>query len=327
MKKDALDFVGPESERTPGGTGTAGHSLGRACPGEDRVSNAAAQSDIKPDGTRTALRTMATEEEVARAHRRRRFLSASLAHSAPLLLLGVWFFLGSRVRDILLPPPDAVFRQTWRLLQGDLAIHTYTSFARILVAVVLSMVVGSAVVLMAMLVPVTARLVADRFIPFMNSIPALGWAVVGVIWFGVTNFAVVFVIFAIILPFCMVNLWEGSRNLDRGLSEMGTSFTRSRFRVILLVEAPLLIPYALAAVRLSFSVGWKVALIAEFFGARAGLGRVLQLARERFDTPTVFAVILVVVIIVSFVERAIIDPLSKYFASRSGGGALDRGEL
>jgi NitT/TauT family transport system permease protein len=278
-------------------------------------------------GRRRAGAEQSSADRFALAQRRRRRTSTVLAHSAPLLLLALWATLGSRIRDVILPPPDAVFRQTWRLIQGDLAIHTYTSFGRILVAVVLAMFVGSTVVLMAVLFPVTARLVSDRFIPFMNSIPALGWAIVGVIWFGVSNFAVVFVIFAIILPFCMVNLWEGSRNIDRGLSEMGTSFTRSRIRVILRIEAPLLIPYALAAVRLSFSVGWKVALIAEFFGARAGLGRVLQLARERFDTPTVFAVILVVVIIVSLVERAILDRLSAYFAARSGGGAVDRGEI
>ena len=110
--------------------------------------------------------------------------------------------------------------------------------------------------------------------------------------------AVVLILTAILLPFCLVNLWEGARNLDSGLVEMGRSFTESRARIALRIEVPLLLPYLFAALRLSFSVGWKVALIAEFFGARKGIGIVMSRARQVFDTPTLFATVVVIVLIV-----------------------------
>lgn len=256
--------------------------------------------------------------------RARRIPSAVLANGTPVLLLLAWFYLGDRVADFILPHPLEVVERVWELVGGDLAIHTYTSFVRIVVAVTLAMVVGGLLVVMASLFPVTARLVGERFIPFMNSIPSLGWAILGVVWFGVSNFAVVFVVFAIILPFCMVNLWEGIRGVDRGLIEMGRSFTRTRLRVIRAVEAPLLVPYALAAVKLSFSVGWKVALIAEFFGARVGLGLVMNRARQSFDTPTVYATIVVVIVIVFVIERLLIDRFAVRFSVMSGSGAEER---
>ncbi|NED53302.1 ABC transporter permease subunit, partial [Micromonospora aurantiaca] len=90
---------------------------------------------------------------------------------------------------------------------------------------------------------------------------------------------------------------EGKRALDPGLLEMGRSFTRSRVRVLFSIELPLLVPYIFAAARLSFSVGWKVALIAEFFGSQTGLGLVMNRARQSFDSPTVFATIVVVLVI------------------------------
>ena len=43
---------------------------------------------------------------------------------------------------------------------------------------------------------------------------------------------------------------------------------------------------------------WKVALTAELFGGNAGLGYLVNVARQEFDTPTIFAVI---VLIIAFV--------------------------
>ena len=69
---------------------------------------------------------------------------------------------------------------------------------------------------------------------------------------------------------------------------------------------------------MAFGVGFKVALIAEFFGAEEGLGLILNRARQSFNPPLVWASILVVVVIVVVVERAVFRPLSLLIARRSG---------
>ena len=241
-----------------------------------------------------------------------------LANLVPLLVLALWWFASQNVAPFILPDPFRVFQATGELLWGQYAGDTWTSGARILISVVLAVLLGGLLVFVAALVPITERLVGNRILPFFNSVPALGWAILGVIWFGIGNFAVVFVVTAIIIPFCMVNLWEGMRALDPELREMGRSFTRRRLRILAWIEAPLLLPYLFAAARLSFSVGWKVALIAEFFGASAGLGLVMNNARQNFDSETVFATIMVVLIVVTVAERLIFDPLARWFAVRAG---------
>jgi len=47
---------------------------------------------------------------------------------------------------------------------------------------------------------------------------------------------------------------------------------------------------------------------------------VMNRARQAFDTPTVFATIVVVLIIVTIGERLIFDPISRMFANRTGTG-------
>lgn len=253
--------------------------------------------------------------------RGQRMLSPALANGAPVAFLLAWWVIAQRVPPYILPDPIDVAEATANLLVGSDMVHTYTSFVRVLIAVLLSLLMGGLLVMMANLLPATEALVGNRILPFLNSIPSLGWAIIGVVWFGVSNLAVIFVLTAILLPFCMVNLWEGTRAIDRGLIEMGRSFTRSRWAVLRRIELPLLMPYVFAAVRLSFSVGWKVALIAEFFGARRGLGLVMNRARQNFDTPLLFAAIVVVLIIVFIFERLVFDRVGKAFALRTGTGA------
>jgi NitT/TauT family transport system permease protein len=256
-----------------------------------------------------------------REGRRRAVAGSGLALLVPVLAVAWWWWASRTAAPITLPPPRMVLERVWDLFVGSEASHTWTSMARILIAVALALVVGSTLVFLARLVPVTEALVSGVILPFLNSVPALGWAILGVIWFGVGNVAVVFVVTLILVPFCMVNMWEGMRGMDAGLQEMGRSFTRSKVKLLTRIQVPLLMPYVLAAVRLSFSVGWKVALIAEFFGAESGLGLVMNRARQSFDTATVFATIVVVLIIVVAVERLAFEPASKYFARRSGTGA------
>jgi NitT/TauT family transport system permease protein len=241
-----------------------------------------------------------------------------LANGVPAFAIYVWWRLSKTASPLEIPNPVTVAQRTWDLFAGPERTDTLTSFTRIVISVLLAMLIGAFLVALARLVPVTHKLVGRRILPFVNSVPALGWAILGVVWFGVGNFAVVFVVTLILVPFTLVNLWEGMQALDRDLREMGRSFTRSRWRVMLRIEAPLLAPYALAATRLSFAVGWKVALIAEFFGSYSGLGLVMNRARQTLDTPTVFATIIVVVIFVVAVDRLVFDQLGKRLAIKSG---------
>jgi NitT/TauT family transport system permease protein len=237
---------------------------------------------------------------------------------APIVLVAWWWWAARSAPPLEVPDPLLVLERAVDLLVGSEAAHTWTSMFRIIVAVLLALTVGSALVFVARLLPVTETLIGKQVLPLLNSVPALGWAILGVIWFGIGSFAVTFVVTLILIPFCMVNMWEGMRSLDPGLQEMGRSFTRSKRKVLFWIQVPLLMPYVFAAIRLSFSVGWKVALIAEFFGAQSGLGLVMNRARQAFDTPTVFATVVVVVIIVVVVERFVFDPMSQMFARRTG---------
>lgn len=229
-----------------------------------------------------------------------------------LLVLALWYASSLRLPEFVLPNPAKVLALTLRLFYDpDLVVHTAISLGRVAASVLLALAVGSGLVLAARYLPVTRLLVGNRLTPFFNSFPSLGWAILAVIWFGVSDGTVLFVETAILLPFCMINMWEGIKNLDPELLEMAGSFARRRGRVLRKVILPLLFPYIFSALRISYGVGWKVSLIAELFGASTGLGYLLEQARQHYDMPMVFAIICAIIALVAGMERLVFDRIER----------------
>ena len=117
----------------------------------------------------------------------------------------------------------------------------------------------------------------------------------------------------IILPFCLTNALEGFRNIDIELEEMGASMSRNGWRRFTRLTLPLVMPFLAAGLRISFGICWKIALVAELFGAQSGLGYLLLQAQANADATMVFAVCFVIVIVV-FRDRR--------FRSRAAGAGL-----
>jgi len=229
-----------------------------------------------------------------------------------ILALAGWYFYSKFVPEFIIPNPLNVLRITGELFYSPRYMwNTYTSFFRVVLSVALSLGISGVIVCAGWYVRPLRLLVANRIIPILNAFPSLGWAILAVIWFGVNTISVLFVEVAILLPFAMINLWEGVKALDAETLEMARSFTKGRWNILYRITLPLLFPFIFSAVRMSYGVAWKVALIAELFGAEVGLGHLLNIASQNFDTALVFAVIVTLIILVIGVERLVFDPIEK----------------
>ena len=77
------------------------------------------------------------------------------------------------------------------------------------------------------------------------------------------------------------------------------------------VMIPMLMPYGIAALRVSYGVCWKIALISELFGAQSGLGYLMLQAQSVGDVTTVVATCFAIVILFMLGEVCIIDPIAR----------------
>lgn len=228
-----------------------------------------------------------------------------------------WWALSIGMPDYIIPGPWQVATAVFGLFFDPAKVeHTLISTLRVIGSVVVSTVLGALLAFLPRWLGWADGIVHERIKPFLNSFPSVGWAILAVIWFGNSTPSVMFVQVAILTPFCLVNVSEGLRDLDRELMEMGLSFTRRRLRVFRKLTMPMLLPYVMAAVRIAYGVGWKIALVSELFGADRGLGYLMLEAQILSDASTVFATCFAIVIIFIAGERLLINPLTRLVDNR-----------
>ncbi len=234
-----------------------------------------------------------------------------------LVLAGIagWWLSAASLPPGVMPDPLDVSRSLIGLFaEPAFLLHTLASLGRVLASVALALAAGLALVLLAWRWPILEAVVADRIQPVLLAFPSLGWALVGVTWFGANDAAVLFIQVAILTPFCVVNFAAGLRALDGDLMEMGGSFGRAPSRLLVRLVLPQLYPSAVAAARIGYGVAWKVAVVAELFGAERGVAYLMQQAQVKADAALVFAACFAIVLVFVAGDKLVLEPLARRYA-------------
>jgi len=233
-------------------------------------------------------------------------------HIFTAICLLAWFFASWMLPPYLLPGPVAVAREIGLLVgTAALAPHVLASLFNVCASVALAFGFGLLLALAAYYVAPLRLLIHGRLSPVLNAFPAIGWTLIAVLWFGLTQATVIFSVTIILLPFCLINLRQGLDELDSDAIEMAHSFTRSRWRSMRLVVLPLLLPFVFASLRVSFGVAWKVALTAELLGGDRGIGYLVNLAMQDQNTARILAAAVLIVAFVIAVDRFGFAPLQR----------------
>ena len=247
----------------------------------------------------------------------RRPASAWIADALVVAAFAAWAVGARSLPEFVLPGPVVVGERLLALFtDGGFLVHTVASTLRVLASVAIALAIGGALALLARAVPVLDGIVSGLVQPFLNAFPSIGWAILAAIWFAPGHLSIVFVQVAILVPFCLINVAEGLRQVDREVLEMARSFTRRGTRVLRAVTLPLLMPYVIGALRIAYGVAWEIALVAELLGSTSGLGYLMLRAQGSADLATVLAACLAIVALYYAGERLLIDPLARRFAAR-----------
>jgi NitT/TauT family transport system permease protein len=244
-----------------------------------------------------------------------------LAHGFTLAFLLAWWGYSQIVPAYQRPGPWLVATRIASFVRDSEEMkHLALSLMHVSVAIAIAFVVGCALAALAHWVAPLRLLIDGRITPFLNAFSAIGWLFLAILWFGLDSFTVIFAVTLILVPFTVINVRTGLQELDRDLLELGASLTRSGVRRGIKIVFPLLLPYLFAALRNSFGVAWKVVLTAELFGGNSGVGYLLNVARQQFDTETIFAIIIFILVFVAFAEIVLFRPVQRHLDRRFARG-------
>ncbi len=227
-------------------------------------------------------------------------------------LLVLWEFLTLFFPPIIIPPIEKVVHALGCLVSKEAFwLHLYHTVFRVLVASVLSFVIGISLGVLAGL----NRSVYDLIMPvitIVENIPPIVWVVITIIWFGLGDAPPIFTIMSVEIPIVTVNVARGVQSIDRSLLEMAQSFNVGKLTQLRDLYIPAIASYVFSSISVGLGLAWRVVVMAEFFGSMSGVGYELNWARYNVETDVVFAYTLTIVFLGLGTEYLIINPLKEW---------------
>ncbi len=120
-------------------------------------------------------------------------------------------------------------------------------------------------------------------IPLMLTTPTILMVFVAIMWFGYSEAGGLVAVMAVVTPFVAVNMYEGTKAMDKSLIDMAVTFKAPRSLLLRKVYLPQLMPYIFSAFRYAFGQTWKIVALAETFGLKFGIGYMFFFWFQQFD--------------------------------------------
>ena len=204
---------------------------------------------------------------------------------AVIVLWQVVSVFGQRINpqlDVMMPPPTAVVSAAADLIsRGVLLTHIFDSLKRVLMAVGAAGVLGVPLGL-AMGWSPRFRSAVDPLLEFIRPIPPLAWIPLSILWFGIGDLQIVYIIFLAAFFPVVLNSLAGARDVDTYLVRAGLSLgarPRELFRTVVL---PAALPHIFTGLRIGLGIGWMALVAGELVAAPSGLGYMINNARTLF---------------------------------------------
>jgi NitT/TauT family transport system permease protein len=123
--------------------------------------------------------------------------------------------------------------------------------------------------------------------------PTIALAPLFILWLGIGIWSKVLVVITLVLFPVTINTEAGLRQTSDRLTEMLRSFGANRQQIFFKVSLPSAVPFILAGLKIGIGRGLIGVVVAELFGSRAGLGRLISASADTFNMPELFAGVIV----------------------------------
>ena len=267
----------------------------------------------------------ALEQPVAEAApRRRRFLRALPPLVAVVVLIGIWqvAYLLEVKPSYVLPSPLDVWRaiaDQWS--RGSVQEAVVNSLRRGGLGFLASVAVGTPLgLLVARVRPV--RLGIGPILSGLQSLPSVAWVPAAIIWFGLSDAAIYFVVLLGAVPSIANGLVAGIDQVPPLYLRVGRVLGARRWSAARHVVVPAALPGYLAGLKQGWAFSWRSLMAAELITFSPelglGLGQLLDSGRQLSDMSLVVGSIGLVLAVGIAIELLVFSPVERRVLRRRG---------
>lgn len=237
-----------------------------------------------------------------------------------VVVLGAWHLVATSGiwSPYLFPSPLSVVRSLLRNVQnGTLTDALAHSLLRLAVGYAISMVLGLGLGILT----ATSRWADDTIggiVLGLQSLPSITWLPMAVLWFGLTERSIIFVVLMGSTFSIAISSRTGIRSLPPLLVRAAGTLGASKWQMYRYVTAPAMVPAMVQGMKQGWSFAWRSLMAGELLFVVTGLGHLLDVGRNLNDINMVFAVMLVIVVVGVAVDRLLFGLAEGWIRERWG---------
>ena len=152
----------------------------------------------------------------------------------------------------------------------------------------------------------------------LQSIPSVAWVPLAILWFGLSDYGIIFVtaigaIFAV-----TINTYTGVKNIDPSFIEAARNMGAKGSQLVTTILIPAAFPYMITGFKQGWAFAWRGVIGAELLFSFLGLGFLLNVGRQLNDVSQVIAIMIVIMGIGILVDGVIFKRIENKVMTRWG---------
>ena len=247
----------------------------------------------------------------------KRFARHAIFYSA---LIGIWLLL-AKLRiwpPYVFPTPQGVVESLW----AGFADHSFwiaiaVSMKRMVLgyglSVVLGMVLGLGVASNKFLEETMGGLLVS-----LQSLPSICWLPLAVLWFGLTEKAILFVVVMGSLLSVTIAMETGRQQMPKIFGMAGRNLGARGFKLFWYVLLPASLPYIVSGLKQGWAFAWRSLISGEMIFVSLGLGQLLMMGRDLNDMSQVIAVMILIIAIGYVVDGLVFKTIERRLQNKWG---------
>jgi NitT/TauT family transport system permease protein len=235
-------------------------------------------------------------------------------------LLGIWALL-AKLRvwpPYLFPPPWGVGDALWAGFKDhSFLIGIAVTMKRMAIgyglSVVLGMILGLGVASNKFLEETMGGLLVS-----LQSLPSICWVPLAILWFGLSEKAILFVVLMGSLLSVTIAMEDGRKQMPKIYGMAGRNLGAKGFRLFWAVLLPASLPFIVSGLKQGWAFAWRSLIQAEMIFLTLGLGQLLMMGRDLSDMSQVIAVMILIIVLGFLVDGLVFRTMERRLQARWG---------
>jgi NitT/TauT family transport system permease protein len=152
----------------------------------------------------------------------------------------------------------------------------------------------------------------------LQSLPSICWWPLALLWFGLNQNAILFVVIMGSLLSVTLAMEDGRKQMPKIYGMAGRNLGARGFQLFWHVLLPASLPFIVSGLKQGWAFAWRSLITAEMLYVSLGLGQVLMMGRETSNMNAVIAVMILIIALGYIVDGLIFKSMERHLQHKWG---------